>query len=71
MARERMTKLLKYGHFEAITCHINNMKNPMFIRKLQSLARSHPWPSHENLAYTMASAASRCTGKNYLSQIEY
>ena len=27
------------------------------------MARSHPWPSDEDLAYTMTSATSKCTGK--------
>ena len=27
------------------------------------MARSYPWPSDEDLAYTMISAASNCTGK--------
>ena len=34
------------------------------------MARSHPSPSDEDLAYSMASAASNYTGKNYMSQIE-
>ena len=67
MARERMAKLLKYDHFEAISCHINTFfvtcQNFMHIKEFWSLARSHPWPSDEDLAYTMASATSKCTGK--------
>ena len=34
------------------------------------MARSYPWPSDEDLAYTMISAISKCSGKNYMSQIE-
>ena len=39
-------------------------------KNLQTLHTSHPWTSDDDLAYTMASATSKCTGKNYLSQIE-
>ena len=74
MARERMAKLIKYCHYEAISCHIMTFfmtcQILMHIRELQTLARAHPWPSDDDLAYNMASAASNCTGKNCLSQIE-
>ena len=67
MARERMAKLLKYAHFEAISCHIMTYfmtcQISMMIREFQTLAISYPWPSNEDLAYTMASATSKCTGK--------
>ena len=67
MARERMAKLLKYAHFEAISCHIMTYFMTcqffMFIRELWRIATSYPWPSDEDLAYNMASATSKCTGK--------
>ena len=74
MARERMAKLMKYGHFEAISCHINTYfmtcQNFMIRTELWSLARSHPWPSDGDLAYTMASATSKCIGKT-LSKLNW
>ena len=67
MARERMAKLIKYGHSDAISCHINTYfmtcQHSMIRRELESLARSHPWPSDEDLGHTMASATSKCIGK--------
>ena len=67
MARERMAKLLKYDHFEAISCHIMtyfvSCQNFMIRRELWTLAISHPSLSDEDLDCTMASAASKCTGK--------
>ena len=67
MARERMAKLLKYCHFEPISCHIMTYfmtsQNFMLIRQLWRVATSSLWPSDEDLAYTMASATSKCTGK--------
>ena len=75
MARERMAKLLKYVHFETTSCHMMpyfmTSLNFMIRRELWTLAISHPWPSDEDLAYTMASATSKCIGKNRLSQIEH
>ena len=38
-------------------------QNFMLIRELWAVARSHPWPSDEDLAYTMTSAASNYSGK--------
>ena len=74
MARERMAELLKYAHFEAISCHIMTYfmtcQICMLRKELWRIAISHPWSSDEDLAYTMTSATSKCTGKNYLSQIE-
>ena len=74
MARQRMAKLIKYGHSEAISCHImtyfRTCQNFMLLTELWRVATSYPWPSDEDLAYTMTSAASKCTGKNCLSQIE-
>ena len=71
MARERMAKLLRYDHFEAISCHMityfMTSQKSMIRRKVCSIAISHPWPSNEDLAYTMAFSISKCTGKNYLS----
>ena len=67
MARERMAKLFKCGHFEAISCHIMIYFMTCQIRILRNelctVALSIGWPSDENLAYTMASAASNYTGK--------
>ena len=75
MARERMAKLIKYAHFEAISCHIMTYsmtcQKSMLIREFSMVATSNLWPSDDDLAYTMASAASNYTGKNYLSQIEH
>ena len=75
MARERMAKLLKYGHFKPISCHIityfMTCQKSMLIRERWRVATSNPWPSDDDLACTMASAASNYTGKNYLSQIEH
>ena len=73
MARERMAKLLKYCHFEPISCHIMTYfmtsQNFMLIRQLWRVATSSLWPSDEDLAYTMASATSKCIGKYYLSKM--
>ena len=67
MARERMAKLLKYCHFEAISCHIMTYfmkcQKSMLIREVWDMATSYPWPSDDDLTYTMASAASNYTGK--------
>ena len=67
MARERMAKLLKYAHFEAISCHIMTYfmtcQISMLRDELRTVALSTVWPSDEDLAYTMASATSKCTGK--------
>ena len=75
MARERMAKLFKYCHFEPITCDVMSYfmpcQNVMLRRELCSMDISHPLSSDEDLACPMASAASKCTGKNYLSQIEH
>ena len=74
MARDRVAKMLKDGHFEDHIDHI--IINFMIISKShhQRAAKDHrflgSWPSDEDLAYIMASATSKCTGKNYLSQIE-
>ena len=35
----------------------------MLRKELWGMAMAYPWPSDEDLAYTMTSAASRCTGK--------
>ena len=73
MARERMAKLIKYGHSEAISCHIMTcVKSQVFIIMLEFCSlvvlapRLHmkiwltPWhPPHRNVLE-----------KNYLSQIE-
>ena len=75
MARERMAKSLKYDHFEAISCHIityfMTCQNSTIRRELCNIAISHPWPLDGYVAYTMTSATSKCTRKNYLSQIEH
>ena len=67
MARKRMAKLLKYDHSEAILCYIMTYfmtsQKSMIRREVCSIAISHPWPSNEDLAYTMTSATSKCTGK--------
>ena len=67
MARQRMAKLIKYGHSEAISCHIMTYfmtcQNFMIRRELCRVALSTLQPSDGNLAYTIASAASNYTGK--------
>ena len=71
MARERMAKLLKYGHFERHTGHV--IINFMIISKYQHQrgAPIHRYlgssPADEDLAYTITSAAWR---KKCLTQIE-
>ena len=42
----------------------------MLRKELCMVALSIIYSSYEDLAYTIESAASKCTGKNYLSQIE-
>ena len=42
----------------------------MLRKELCTVALSIIYSSDGDLAYTMASATSKCTGKNYLSQIE-
>ena len=42
----------------------------MLRKELCMVALSIVEPSDEDLAYTIESATSKCTGKNYLSQIE-
>ena len=42
---------------------IMTCQNFILIRELWDMARWYPWPSDEDLAYTMASATSKCTGK--------
>ena len=60
MARERMAKLLKYGHFEDHICHL--IINFMIISKSQHQRGTQihrylgSWPSDEDLAYTIRSA---------------
>ena len=66
MARKRMATLLKYAHFEAISCDIityfMTCQNFTIRKQLCSIVISHPWPSDKDLAYTMASAISKYTG---------
>ena len=54
MARQRMAKLIKYGHSEAISCHIMTYfracQNFMLLTELWRVATSYPWPSDEDLA---------------------
>ena len=60
MARERMAKLMKYGHFESHTGHI--IINFMIITKShhQREAKDHrflgSWPSDGDLELTVGSA---------------
>ena len=60
MARERMAKLLKYGHFEGHISHL--IINFMIISKLQPEKRVQihrylgSWPSDEDLELTVRSA---------------
>ena len=67
MARQRMAKLIKYGHSEAISCHIMTYfkacQNFMLLTELWRVATSYPWPSDEDLAYTMTSATLRSIEK--------
>ena len=67
MARERMAKLLEYCHFDPVSCHIMiyfmTCQNLMILKEFWTMATSYPWPSNEELACTMASAASNYTGK--------
>ena len=55
------------GHFATISCCINTYfitcQNFMIRRELCRVATSNIWPSDEDLAYTMTSAISKCTGK--------
>ena len=67
MARERMAKLLTYGHFERHTTH--KIINFMIISKShhQRGAKEHRYlgssPSDNDLAYVMTSAALNYVGK--------
>ena len=74
MARERMAKLLQYGHCGGRIGHI--IINFMIISKCQHQrgAKEHrflnSWPSDEDLAYTMRSATSNYRRKKCMIKIE-
>ena len=67
MARKRMAKSLKYDHSEAILCYIMTYfmtsQKSIIRREVCRIAISHPWPSNEDLAYTMTSATFRSIEK--------